>query len=235
MNSPEPHVPETAFGKWFLQTSTWKVHVLERAIKDLERLIPDRQPAYAVVADVGCGWGHSLKKLNDRFSPQRLIGMDIDPEMLAASAKEAANSGVQVEFVNCSSSRLALPDNSVDLLFCHQTFHHLIDQEQAIREFFRVLKPGGVLLFAESTRRYIHSWIIRLLFRHPMDVQKSAPEYLALIRSAGFNVLPESISYPYLWWSREDLGVIERWFGIKPSSEREETLINLVASKPHSA
>ncbi len=235
MNSPEPHVPETAFGKWFLQTSTWKVHVLERAIKDLERLIPDRQPAYAVVADVGCGWGHSLKKLNDRFSPQRLIGMDIDPEMLAASAKEAANSGVQVEFVNCSSSRLALPDNSVDLLFCHQTFHHLIDQEQAIREFFRVLKPGGVLLFAESTRRYIHSWIIRLLFRHPMDVQKSAPEYLALIRGAGFNVLPESISYPYLWWSREDLGVIERWFGIKPSSEREETLINLVASKPHSA
>ena len=235
MNSPEPHVPETAFGKWFLQTNTWKVHVLERAIKDLERLIPDRSPAYAVVADVGCGWGHSLKKLNDRFSPQRLIGMDIDPEMLAASAKEAANSGVQVEFVNCSSSRLTLPDDSVDLLFCHQTFHHLIDQEQAIREFFRVLKPGGVLLFAESTRRYIHSWIIRLLFRHPMEVQKSAPEYLALIRSAGFNVSPESISYPYLWWSREDLGMIERWFGIKPPSEREETLINLVASKPHSA
>jgi len=235
MNSPEPHVPETAFGKWFLQTNTWKVHVLERAIKDLEHLIPDRQPAYAVVADVGCGWGYSLEKLNDRFSPQRLIGMDIDPEMLAASAKEAANSEVQVEFVNCSSSRLTLPDDSVDLLFCHQTFHHLIDQEQAIREFFRVLKPGGVLLFAESTRRYIHSWIIRLLFRHPMEVQKSAPEYLALIRGAGFHVSPKSISYPYLWWSREDLGVIERWFGIKPPSEREETLINLVASKPHSA
>jgi len=235
MNSPEPHVPETAFGKWFLQTNTWKVHVLERAIKDLEHLIPDRQPAYAVVADVGCGWGYSLEKLNDRFSPQRLIGMDIDPEMLAASAKEAANSEVQVEFVNCSSSRLTLPDDSVDLLFCHQTFHHLIDQEQALREFFRVLKPGGVLLFAESTRRYIHSWIIRLLFRHPMEVQKSAPEYLALIRGAGFHVSPKSISYPYLWWSREDLGVIERWFGIKPPSEREETLINLVASKPHPA
>jgi ubiquinone/menaquinone biosynthesis C-methylase UbiE len=109
----------------------------------------------------------------------------------------------------------------------------LIDQEQAIREFFRVIKPGGVLLFAESTRRYIHSWIIRLLFRHPMEVQKSAPEYLALIRAIGFSVPPESISYPYLWWSREDLGLLEKWFGVQPPREREETLINLVASKPH--
>ena len=228
----DPHVPETAFGKWFLQTETWSVHVLERAMQDLERLIPNRQPSYPVVADVGCGWGRSLKKLHDRFAPQRLIGMDIDPEMLAASAREMAACGLQAEFIQCSSSRITLPDNSVDLLFCHQTFHHLIDQENAIREFYRVLKPGGILLFAESTKRYIHSWIIRLLFRHPMDVQKTAPEYLALIRSAGFDVAQESISYPYLWWSREDLGIMERWLGIKPPQERDETLINLVASKP---
>jgi ubiquinone/menaquinone biosynthesis C-methylase UbiE len=122
----EPHVPESAFGKWFLQTDTWTVHVLDRAINDLVRLIPDRQPAYPVVADVGCGWGRSLSKLNDHFSPQRLIGMDIDPQMLEASATEAANSGLPVEFINCSSAHLTLPDNSVDLLFCHQTFHHLI-------------------------------------------------------------------------------------------------------------
>jgi ubiquinone/menaquinone biosynthesis C-methylase UbiE len=232
-NAPlDPHVAETAFGKWFLQTETWSVHVLDRAIKDLVRLIPDRQSVYPVVADVGCGWGLSLGKLNEQFSPQRLIGMDIDPQMLQASAEEAARSGLSVEFINCSSSRLTLPDNSVDLLLCHQTFHHLIDQEKAIREFFRVLKPGGLLLFAESTRRYIHSWVIRLLFRHPMEVQKSAPEYLALVQSAGFSVSPESISYPYLWWSREDMGVLERWFGVQPPKEREETLINLVAIKP---
>jgi ubiquinone/menaquinone biosynthesis C-methylase UbiE len=151
--------------------------------------------------------------------------------MLAAAASEAREAGVRAEFVRCSASALQLPDDSVDLLFCHQTFHHLIDQEAAIREFHRVLKPGGVLLFAESTRRYIHSWIIRLLFRHPMHVQKSALEYLALVRSAGLEVAPESISYPFLWWSREDLGILERCFGIAPPAQREETLINLVAVK----
>jgi ubiquinone/menaquinone biosynthesis C-methylase UbiE len=232
-SAPEPHVPETAFGKWFLRTNTWTVHVLDRAINDLVRLIPDRQAAYEVVADVGCGWGRSLPKLHHHFSPKRLIGIDIDPAMLEASAREAENSGLHAEFINCSSSRLHLPDNSVDLLFCHQTFHHLVHQERAIREFFRVIKPGGALLFAESTRRYIHSWLIRLLFRHPMDVQKSASEYLQLIRDAGFNAPPQAISYPFLWWSREDLGVVERWFGIQPPRLREETLINLVATKPH--
>ena len=39
----EPHVPETAFGKWFLKTNTWTVHVLDRALNDLERLIPERK------------------------------------------------------------------------------------------------------------------------------------------------------------------------------------------------
>jgi len=231
----DPHVPETAFGKWFLQTNTWTVHVLERALNDLQRLMPG-EPGdvrrYPVVADVGCGFGRSLGKLQTRFAPARLIGMDIDPEMLQASAKEMAQLDIQAEFICCSSSNIQLEDNSVDLLFCHQTFHHLIDQERAIEEFFRVLKPGGVLLFAESTRRYIHSWIIRLLFRHPMDVQKTAPEYLALVRAAGFTVPDSAVSYPFLWWSREDLGMLESVLRIKPRAVREETLINLVARKP---
>jgi ubiquinone/menaquinone biosynthesis C-methylase UbiE len=235
----DPHVPETAFGKWFLRTETWTVHVLERALADLQRLMGEQQQAFPVVADVGCGFGRSLPKLHARFAPQRLIGMDIDPEMLAASAGEMSRADIpaefRAEFICCSSSNIPLDDNTVDLLFCHQTFHHLIDQERAIAEFFRVLKPGGVLLFAESTRRYIHSWIIRLLFRHPMDVQKTAPEYLAMVRGAGFHVPDAAVSYPFLWWSREDLGMMEALLRIKPPTEREETLINLVATKPLAA
>jgi ubiquinone/menaquinone biosynthesis C-methylase UbiE len=229
---PDPHVPETAFGKWFLRTETWTVHVLERALADLQRLMPADQPrSFDVVADVGCGFGRSLGKLHQRYSPRRLIAMDIDPEMLREAARETAALNIDAEFICCSSSNIKLEDNSVDLLFCHQTFHHLIDQEGAIREFFRVLKPGGVLLFAESTRRYIHSWVIRLLFRHPMDVQKTAPEYLAMVRNAGFSVPDSAVSYPFLWWSREDLGLMETALGIKPPAVREETLINLVAVK----
>src|SRR5205085_4877874 len=85
---PVPHVEETRFGKWFLRTQTWRVHVLERALADLVRLIPSRQPSYAVVVDVGCGSGYSLPKLAQRFLARELIGVDIDPEMLQVARRE---------------------------------------------------------------------------------------------------------------------------------------------------
>ena len=230
------YIPETAFGDWFLRTRTWDVHVLEVALRDLARLDPAPRARYPVVVDVGCGWGGSLRKLNERFRPERLVGFDIAPRMVEAAAREAARvrtaCGDAAEVVRASGAALPLPDASVDLLFCHQTFHHLVDQDRAIAEFFRVLRPGGRLLLAESTRRYIHSWIIRLLFRHPMEVQKTAPEYLALVRAAGFVVPDAQVSCPYLWWSRADLGLAERALGIRPPAGREETLINLVAVRP---
>jgi ubiquinone/menaquinone biosynthesis C-methylase UbiE len=226
-------VTETLIGKRFLRSKTWENRVLEIALQDLELLLGRSHVSYSVVADVGCGYGQSLKKLNDRFHPDRLIAMDIDQEMIDAARRESKlNCLDNVDFLRCSSSKIDLDDNSVDLLFCHQTFHHLIYQNEAIREFYRVLKPGGVLLFAESTKRYINSWIIRLLFRHPMSVQKTAGEYIVLIRSAGFTVSDRQISYPFLWWSREDFAILETWFGIDPPENREETLINLAAIKP---
>ena len=225
------HVEESRFGVWFLGTETWVRHVLERAMADLDHLLGPDRPAAPVVVDVGCGWGHSFRLLHRHFAPSRMIGCDIAPEMLALAAAEAGRQGLAVELHQADSARLPLPDASVDLVFCHQTFHHLVDQQGAIREFHRVLRPGGRLLFAESTRAYIHSWIIRLLFRHPMEVQKTAAEYLALVAAAGFEVTPARTSYPYLWWSRPDLGIAEAWFGVKPRAGREETLVNLVAVK----
>jgi ubiquinone/menaquinone biosynthesis C-methylase UbiE len=224
-----PYVAESRFGIWFLGTETWAEHVLTRAIRDLERLIKNRKPSYPVIVDVGCGFGRSFKLLHECFRPERMVGVDINPRMLEASSAEAARHKLYVEFLKGTGSRLPLPDESVDMVFCHQTFHHLVEQERAMREFHRVLKRDGLLMFAESTRAYIHSWIIRLLFRHPMEVQKSAPEYLMLIRAAGFEVDSESISYPYLWWSRGDLGIRERLLGLSPPAMREETLINVVA------
>ncbi len=37
------YVPETRFGQWFLRTNIWAVHVLRRAINDLDRILTDRE------------------------------------------------------------------------------------------------------------------------------------------------------------------------------------------------
>ncbi len=149
-------VPETRFGIWFLGTEIWVEHVLERALDNLEELIEDRKSSYPVIIDVGCGWGRSFELLYQRFAPQCIIGADFDSGMLDFASTRVANCDIEVNFIRATSSCIPLNDQTVDLVFCHQTFHHLVDQNAAIREFYRILKPGGLLLFAESTRAFIH-------------------------------------------------------------------------------
>src|SRR5262249_11804420 len=115
------------------------------------------------------------------------------------------------------------------MIFCHQAFHHLTDPENAAHELHRVLRPGGVLLFAESCAPFIRSLRVRMLFRHPLDVQRTAGEYLGLLRSTGFIFADENVSTAYPWWSRRDLGLLE-WGRLAPR-RRRETVLNVVAFK----
>lgn len=239
MNSAPPvsptYVEETRFGFWFLQSHVWQHHVLRVAINDLLRLVGEPLPQAAVLLDAGCGQGRSFRLLQQAFAPARMIGLDADPHSLDCSRREAEQLDLEVELVASDCAAIDLPDNSVDLLFCHQTLHHLVEQEKALGEFWRVLKPGGRLLLAESTKYYIDTWVIRWLFRHPMQVQRSAQQYLDMLAAQGFEFTDNDVSYPYLWWSRSrDFGLLERW-GLmrpKPVGQRDETLLNVVARKP---
>ena len=226
-----PFVEETRFGNWFLTSATSKTHVLCRALNDLERLLPDGRRQFDQILDTGCGFGHSFAELARRFSPTRIVGLDADPGLPDRAGAEAAACPCPVTLHSADAANNHLPDASFDLVFCHQTYHHIVEQQAAMAEFFRVLKPGGVLLFAESTKRYIESLQIRLLFRHPMHVQRTAEEYVEMIRAAGFELPDARISLPYLWWSRPDAGLLE-WIGFPVPEQREETLINALAVKP---
>lgn len=232
------YVEETRFGFWFLQSHVWQHHVLRVAVNDLQRLIGDELPQAPVMLDAGCGQGKSFALLQESFAPAQLLGLDADPHSLECARAEADRLGLPAQLLSSDCAAIQLPDASIDILFCHQTFHHLVEQEQALAEFWRVLKPGGLLLFAESTKFYIDTWIIRWLFRHPMQVQKSAEHYLAMLREQGFKFAEQNVSYPYLWWSRSsDFGLLERW-GLrqpKPVGQRHETLVNVAARKPQEA
>ncbi|HBP46328.1 methyltransferase domain-containing protein [Pseudomonas sp. FSL R10-0056] len=233
----DTYVEETRLGFWFLRSHTWQHHVLRVAINDLRSLFSDELPTAPVILDAGCGQGKSFQYLDKTFAPKRLIGLDADPLSLHLSAEEARRQGIDIELIGSDCAELKVADDSIDILFCHQTFHHLVQQDRALAEFYRVLKPGGYLLFAESTEAYIDTWVIRWLFRHPMHVQKSAAQYLEMIRDQGFEFEPQNISYPYLWWSRsKDFGLLERVGLLKPKpvGQRDETLVNVVARKPQS-
>ncbi|MCL7423168.1 MAG: class I SAM-dependent methyltransferase [Methylobacter sp.] len=231
MTSPATHwVKESPFGIWFLNTDMWQQRVLKRALDELDSLLPADRPGYAAILDIGCGRGHAFRMLDQRFHPARICAIEIDEALIGDAVRQAEHCSSPVTVTVGNAEALPYPDQAFDMVFCHQSFHHIVRHEKAIDEFYRVLKPGGTLLFAESCRKFIHSFLIRLLFRHPMHVQKTSDEYIALIRQAGFKVDRNAISTPYLWWSRPDVGALE-WFGFGVPENREETLLNLVAVK----
>src|SRR5262245_59800373 len=96
-------VDETRFGKWFLNTNTWKVHVVRRALTDLKRLLPAGQRCDRVL-DVGCGFGHSFDELARALAPASICGLDADPDLQARAGARAKACPVPVTLHACNAS-----------------------------------------------------------------------------------------------------------------------------------
>jgi ubiquinone/menaquinone biosynthesis C-methylase UbiE len=126
-----------------------------------------RLPENGWLLDAGCGSGLLLSFLEDRLQGGRYLGMDILPAGLA-SLKPRVNqlnlkgsvAGVQTDL----SRDLPLGDASVSCVAAHFSIYTLPrekDRRQVYQEFWRVLKPGGVLVTANPTHSYNAEQIIR--------------------------------------------------------------------------
>jgi SAM-dependent methyltransferase len=74
--------------------------------------------------------------------------------MLGALRANAERLGLHVETVAGDAAALPFEDASFELVVGHAVLHHLPQLERAFADFMRVLRPGGVLLFAGEPSRY---------------------------------------------------------------------------------
>ena len=190
----DTYVEETRLGFWFLRSHTWQHHVLRVAINDLRSLFSDQPPSAPVILDAGCGQGKSFQYLHKTFAPKRLIGLDADPLSLQLSGEEARRQGIDIELIGSDCAELDVADASVDILFCHQTFHHLVEQERALEEFWRVLKPGGLLFAPTFSHGHLRdsAWKLNAVILKMIGFEtysKWTPEeFVAMIGENGFAV-----------------------------------------------
>ena len=225
-------VNETRFGKWFLGTDTWFKYVVSEAFTEFYVLLRNDFAENPCILDAGCGYGLSFPLLHEYFRPKSIIGIDIDPEIVQFAAANVSSSlSCRVEIHNQDINEVSLAAESIDIVVCHQLLHHMHHQMEALQTFYRLLKPGGVVLICESCKRFINSFPVRLLFRHPIGVQKTSSEYIELVRSQGFMVDEDQVKRTTPWWSKSDLGVLAK-FGWRVNTAREYTEIFIVARKP---
>lgn len=97
------------------------------------------------VLDLGSGGGIDVLLSAKRVGPSgRAFGLDMTDEMLALARENQMKAGVEnVEFLKGSIEAIPLPDCSVDVVISNCVINLASDKDAALREAFRVLKPGG--------------------------------------------------------------------------------------------
>jgi ubiquinone/menaquinone biosynthesis C-methylase UbiE len=95
------------------------------------------------VLEIGCGTGIFTQKVY-LTTKANITAIDISEELL----KQASAKIPEVNFKIDDAMNLSFPDNNFDIVFGSSILHHL-DYQKSSEEIFRVLKPGGRLVFAE--------------------------------------------------------------------------------------
>ena len=95
------------------------------------------------ILDCGCGRGYYLKAISQLMPDCQLVGIDKDPDVLQVAHRQAAGDTTQV--LQGDLSRLPMATGSCDRVLMSEVLEHLPDDQEALREVYRVLKPGGIL------------------------------------------------------------------------------------------
>ena len=99
------------------------------------------------VLDFGCGDGQLSFFLAKEKRPRRIVGVDINPPAIERAKTSLSSSaipeGVRIDFMVGSTDRLPVPDQSIDTLLAFDCLEHIMSPGAIMREWYRVLRPGG--------------------------------------------------------------------------------------------
>jgi ubiquinone/menaquinone biosynthesis C-methylase UbiE len=101
------------------------------------------------VVDVSCGRGGGIAWVERTLRPGRAVGIDFTPGQVALCEATHGRSQPALEFRRGDAEQLPLPDASADVLLSVEASHCYADIRRFLDEARRVLRPGGVLCWAD--------------------------------------------------------------------------------------
>ena len=137
----------------------------QRWLHEIQRLLPEGRSLN--ILDVGTGTGFFAILLAEKG--HRVEGIDLTPAMLEEARTLAKQRNLDITFREMDAQNLAYPDGTFDVVISRNLTWTLPDPERAYASWFRVLKPGGVLLnFDAEYAAHVRS--------HSVQNRKVAPD-----------------------------------------------------------
>ena len=146
------------------------------------------------VLDVGCGNGNAAIWLS-RNSGAHVTGVDLSGVRVANAVESLQNVpelAGKLAFEKASATELPFDEGTFTHFWSQATVYHVPDKVKVLQEAYRVLQPGGMMIFddlikprtniSESARKFVYE---RLLF----DTDFSFYSYMEALRDTGFKVL----------------------------------------------
>lgn len=171
----------------------------ELSHKPLDRLLlkrfADENKDKGIIADLGCGCGHTTKFLKDSGA-ENLVGIDLSPEMIRQASQ--ANGDIKFEVGNMLDLAVKAEEFAAVTAF-YSIIHFTSEElEKAFAEIHRVLKPSGQFLFSfhiGSEENHLEEFLDQ-----KVDVTFyffEVDNVLQMIEKTGFQVAETVIRYPY--------------------------------------
>jgi ubiquinone/menaquinone biosynthesis C-methylase UbiE len=157
MLSPTPYEPfPNVESRNVLQESV-EVPALVRSLK---------LPLGARILEVGCGRGVALPPFAELCRPRRLVGLDVDADLLAVAEQRLRDRGVHAELVHGDVRDLPFADDSFDVVVDFGTCYHVAEPQRALNEIARVLVHRG---------RFVHETPLSQALAHPIRSRGRLP------------------------------------------------------------
>lgn len=134
------------FGRSYVPGRSWK------ALSELlMRLLPPM-----VIADLGAGEGTLSLMLAERA--KKVIAVDSSSKMVEYGGDLAQKGGItNLEYRQGDMEALPIESDAVDLVLMHQVLHHALHPQQALKEAYRILRPGGRLVMLDLLKHDVEA------------------------------------------------------------------------------